>query len=62
MNFWTKDRPILSVTVEKTLKDTGTSGRPFYSKIGETKKIRVFGVLVYKLSITGNFPEPIEKE
>lgn len=60
MGFWTKERPILEVKVEKTLKNTGTEGRPFFAKIGEILRFRMFGLLVYKHSTESNFPDTTE--
>ena len=56
-----KDFPVIGVVVDKTLKDTGQPGRPFYSKISEIKRVRLFGLLIYKHSALGNFPEPDKK-
>jgi hypothetical protein len=58
---WFKERPILGVTVEKILHDTGTNGRSFFAKVSEIKRVRLFGVLLFKISITGNFPDPKDK-
>jgi len=57
-----KQFPIVGVTIEKILQDTGSQGRPFYSKVSEIKWVRVFGVLVYKISTLGNFPEQENKK
>jgi hypothetical protein len=57
-----KDHPIVSVLIEKILQDTGVPGRPFYSKVSETKSIRFFGVLVKKITTIGNFPEQDSKK
>ena len=62
MGFWNKERPILSVTVGKKLQDTGTNGRSFFAKVSEIKRVYLFGILVFKISITGNFPDPKEKQ
>ena len=57
-----KNYPIVGVVIEKILQDTGSSGRPFYSKVSEIKKVRLFGVLIYRISTTGNFPEQDSKK
>lgn len=57
-----KESPIKEVTIEKILQDTGAVGRPFYSKVSEIKRVRFFGILIYKESITGNFPETENKK
>jgi hypothetical protein len=49
--------PIIGVTVDKILKDTGQPGRPFFAKVCQTMKIRFLGLLVYRIIISGNFPE-----
>jgi hypothetical protein len=57
-----KNHPIVSIVIEKILQDTGVAGRPFYSKVSETKSIRFFGVLVKKITTLGNFPEHESKK
>jgi hypothetical protein len=57
-----KQFPIVGVVIEKILQDTGQPGRPFFSKVSEIKRVRLFGVLVYKISTLGNFPEPETKK
>lgn len=57
-----KERPIYSVVIEKVLKDTGSPGKPFYAKTTEHTRIRLFGLLIKKVSIIGNFPDPEEKK
>jgi len=57
-----KDFPIIGVVVDKTLKDTGQPGRPFFAKVCQTMKIRFLGLLVYKITTNGNFPETESKK
>jgi hypothetical protein len=54
--------PILSIIDDKTLKNTGTDARPFWAKIGITRRIRFFGLLIFKHTSTGDFPEAIDKK
>ena len=58
-----KEFPIIGVVVDKTLKDTSqTPGRPFFAKICQTMRIRFLGLLVYKITTNGNFPEQESKK
>ncbi len=57
-----KERPILSVDDTKLLKNTGTDAKPFWSKIGEGRRIRLLGILIYRHTSTGNFPDPEDKK
>lgn len=57
-----KNRPIFSIKLEKEMKDTGQAGKPFYTKICETKYYRLFGILIAKVYSTGNFPDPEAKK
>lgn len=56
-----KERPIFSIVTEKVLKNTGTSGKPFYAKVAEHTRTRIFGILIKKVSVVGEFPDPDEK-
>jgi hypothetical protein len=56
-----KEHPVFEVHIEKVLKDTGSPGKPFYSKVAEYKRFKIFGILISKVSITGEFPDPDEK-
>jgi hypothetical protein len=53
-----KEFPILGVTIDRELKDTGQPGRPFFAKICETMRIRFLGLLIFKTTNKGNFPGP----
>jgi len=55
-------RAIYSVRLEKVMQNTGTRERPFYAKVEEHKYYRLFGILIKKVSITGNFPDPEDKK
>jgi hypothetical protein len=57
-----KERSIVSNDLEKILKDTGTSGRPFYALVGKIRRLRIFGLLVYKGNFHSNLPDISEKE
>ena len=50
--------PILGVTVDRELKNTGTEQRPFLAKIRETMRVRLLGLLIFKTTNSGSFPEP----
>lgn len=52
-----RDKAIIVVKDEKVLKNTGTETRPFYAKIGTTRWVRFFGILVLRHTTAGNFPE-----
>ena len=56
------DHPVLEVIDEKQLKNTGSEQRPFFTKIAETRWVRFLGLLLFKHSSTGNFPDPSDKE
>lgn len=62
MSFWDKERPIIDNNLEKTLKDTGTSGRPFYALVGRKRRVRLFGILLYRGGFKSNLPDISEKE
>jgi hypothetical protein len=49
--------PIVGVVIDKTLKDTGQPGKPFYARICQIMRIRFLGLLVYKITSNGNFPD-----
>jgi len=57
-----RDFPILSVVIDKTLKDTGTSGRPFFAKVCQIMRVRFIGLLVFKKTTNGNFPDSEDKK
>jgi hypothetical protein len=57
----TKERPILDVDDEKVLKNTGTEQRPFWAKIGQNRRIRLFGILIFRHTSTGDFPDQDNK-
>lgn len=57
-----KNFPIIGVVIDKTLKDTGQPGRPFFAKVCQTMMIRFLGLLVYKITTNGNFPDPNNKK
>ena len=57
-----KEFPILSVATERVLKDTGTPGRAFYTKVLETMRIRFLGILIFKTTNSGSFPETENKK
>ena len=57
-----KEFPILGVTVARELKNTGTDQRPFWAKISETMRVRLLGLLIFKHTNSGNFPEPEVKK
>jgi hypothetical protein len=57
-----KERPLLDVKDEKVLKNTGTEQRPFWAKVGEYRWIRLMGLLIFRHSSIGNFPDPADKE
>lgn len=57
MGFWTKERPIFEVRIEKTLKNTGSDNRPFFAKESEFKRYYLFGILLVKIKISGDFPD-----
>jgi hypothetical protein len=52
-----KEFPIVGVIIDKTLKDTGQPGKPFYARICQIMRIRFLGLLVYKITSNGNFPD-----
>ena len=52
------DLPIVRVKDEKELKNTGTEQRPFWSKIGTTRRVYFLIFLVFKHTTSGNFPDP----
>lgn len=56
-----KERPILDVDVEKVRVNTGSREKPFYATESETKRVRLFGILLKKHRDHGNFPDPVEK-
>jgi hypothetical protein len=56
-----KERPIIDNDLEKVLKDTGTSGRPFYALVKRIRRLRIFGLLVYKGNFHSNLPDISEK-
>jgi len=56
------DHPLCEVVVEKTLQDTGQPGRPFFAKVSEVLRLRLFGLLIFKSTNKGNFPDPAEKK
>ena len=57
-----KERPVLGITDEKLLKNTGSDQRPFWSRVGTTRRVRFLGLLIFKHVSTGNFPDPLDKE
>jgi hypothetical protein len=57
-----KERPILEVKDKKELKNTGTESRPFWARVGQTRWVRLFGILLFKHTSEGNFPDPLDKE
>jgi len=56
-----KDFPVIRVSTERELKDTGQPGRPFFTKAQVIIRVWFFGVLIFKHTNTGNFPEPETK-
>ena len=54
--------PILKVTDDKVMKNTGSEQRPFWTKALTTRRIRFFGILVFRHISGGNFPDPADKE
>ncbi len=52
-----KERPILDVDIEKVRVNTGSKDKPFYAVESETKRVRLFGILIKKHKDHGNFPE-----
>jgi len=52
-----RERPIFKLTVEKILKNTGTINHPFYAMSEKIRRIRIFGLLIYKFSGTSIFPD-----
>ena len=57
MGFWSKERPVLEATVDKTLKNTGSEDRPFFAKVGSILRLRLLGLLIFKYTGTSTFPE-----
>lgn len=57
-----KEFPILGVTIDRELKNTGTEQRPFFAKIRETMRVRFLGLLIFKTTNSGSFPEPEYKK
>jgi len=57
-----KERPIYEVEIEKVLKDTGAPNKPFYAKVAEYKRYRLFGILLKKVSVKGDFPDPEDRD
>jgi hypothetical protein len=57
-----KEHPIYEVELVKDMKDTGQPGKPFFAKVSETKHIRLFGILIKKVTTTGNFPDPDDRK
>ena len=57
-----KERPITEGTRDKILKNTGSADRPFYAMVGQIRRFRIFGILVWKNTNTSNFPEPLDKK
>lgn len=57
-----REFPILGVTIDRELKNTGTDQRPFWAKIRETLKVRFLGLLIFKTTNSGNFPEQENKK
>lgn len=44
------------------MKNTAGAGKsPFYAKVEEYKYYRLFGILIKKVTITGEFPDPDDK-
>jgi hypothetical protein len=57
-----KKRAIYSVEFVKVMKNTAGAGKsPFYAKVEEYKYYRLFGILIKKVTITGEFPDPDDK-
>lgn len=55
-------RAIYSVEFVKVMKNTAAAGKnPFYAKVEEYKYYRLFGILIKKVKITGEFPDPDDK-
>jgi hypothetical protein len=57
-----KERPIYEIRLTKVKKDTGTPGRPFFTNVAEYKHYYLFGVLIKKVTITGDVPVPEDKK
>ena len=51
------EHPIYRVELTKEMKNTGSSEKPFYAKIAEHTRVYLFGILIKKVSSTGDFPE-----
>lgn len=54
-----KEHPIRDVDIEKVRVNTGTKDRPFYAILSETKRVRLFGILLNRRKDHGNFPDPV---
>jgi hypothetical protein len=53
---------LLNVTVDKFLEDTSNnSARPFYAKVKVIIRVRVLGVLIYRIETRSNFPDSSDK-
>ena len=53
-----REHPILEVVLTKEMKDTSKNpDKPFYAKVAEYKKVYLFGILLKRISSTGDFPE-----
>jgi hypothetical protein len=55
------EHPIYDVDIEKVRVNTGTKDKPFYATESETKRVRLFGILLKRQKDHGNFPEPVVK-
>jgi hypothetical protein len=56
-----KEFPLLSVIIDRELKDTGQPGRPFFAKVKESTRVRFLGLLIFKTVNNGNFPSSENK-
>lgn len=58
MKIFGKERPIFEVRIDKQLQNTGADNKPFYAKVSEEKRYLFLGILMSKITIKGNFPDP----
>jgi hypothetical protein len=56
------DFPIIGVVDEILRKNTGTTERPFWARLGLIRRVRFLGILVFRYKSTGEFPEPEHKK
>jgi hypothetical protein len=51
-----KEHPFTEWDSEKILENTGSKEKPFFALVNNIKRLRIFGVLVFRANLKSTFP------